>query len=906
MSPDLEGGNRAIPNSEGSALSLVCGVMFNRLQYLVSLVGVLSMAIAPAVRAEVVSQVHHADDGARYNKPAIADDIGQSQIGVATSTAIAQRPETTIQIIDIQISETDTGLAITLETSDGRLPQSITSGFDTTVVIDLANTQLNLPPDNAVVQENPVAGITSLEVTPLDANSVRITLVGDTQAPTATLAPGNGALVVSIATSEAIADQPPETLPDEDIPSPAVPSAPDEGLRIVVTDEPEASRYLAPETTTGTRTDTSIFEIPQTIQVLPQELLEDQQVIRLDDAILNVPNAIRGNDAGSGSDSFVIRGFENTQVLRDGFRDTGTAGAQQGTEQLANVERIEVLSGPASILYGSVEPGGVINLVTERPLSEFSGEVGLQVGSFELFRPTLDVSGPLTDDGDLLYRLNVSYEYSDGFRDFDTNVERVFVAPVVEWRLGDRTTLIFDLEYLDDRRPFDRGIPAIDDEIADVPLDTLVGELDDFADNESFEVGYRLEHEFSDNWQLRNRFRYSTSDYLTRRAQIGASLGDGNFARAFNSNDSQLETYEVQTELVGEFSTGSIEHTLLLGVDLFFSDISVVTSGDLAPPINVFDPEFGRVDSPDLPLPFITSDRDNELYQVGVILQDQIRVLPNVTVLLGGRLDFVGQQIQGEPIFIPGFVDSPAIDNEQDFSNFSPRVGVVYQPIDPLFLYASYSQSFAPNNPLSVTVEGDLLEPREAEQFEIGVKAELLEGRLAATLAFFDLTERNVAATDPDNIDFVVPIGEQTSRGLELVLQGEILPGWNVVASYGLLDAEIEESEDFPEGATPRNVADNTFSFFTTYEIQDGALEGLGFGLGVFYVDDRFGDGNNTFELDSYWRTDAAVFYRTGNWRLGLNVQNLFDEDYFESGSVPRTGIPGDPFTVLGTISVTF
>lgn len=820
------------------------------------------------------------------------------------------------QINQVQINAVNGALEVRLATTDGSRPQTLTSRFGTTVVIDLVNTQLNLATGDRIAQDNPAAGIASIQVAPLDTNSVRITIKGQEQAPTATLVQANGELIVSVATADALAEPPDApTMPEPDVPTN------EDAIRVVVTGEPVESPYLAPETTTGTRTDASIFDIPQTIQVLPEQLLEDQQITTLEDAILNVPNAVRSGDAGGASDDFAIRGFESTEVLRDGFRDTSGPGAQQGLEELVNIERIEVLSGPASVLYGNLQPGGVINLVTKRPLPEFFLETGVQVGSFGSVRPTLDISGPITEEGNLLYRLNAAYQYSDGFRDFDTDLERFFVSPVLEWQISDRTTLLLDLEYVDDTRPFDRGIPAIGDEVADIPFDTVLGEPDDIIEVEALGVGYRFEHAFSDNWQLRNRFRYSTTDYFTRRAQIdltGPGLNEetGNFPRSFVSNDSELETFEVQTELVGEFTTGPLDHTLLLGVDFFQSDVATVTTATpsfpiaglpFPPPVNVLDPEIGQVATPETPLPLTTTDVETDLSQVGLILQDQIRVSPNLNILLGGRLDIISQDSQAGAIFIPGFADTPASSEENDFTSFSPRVGVVYQPIEQLSFYASYSQSFTPNTLTQTTINGEFLDPEEAEQFEIGAKAELLDGRLAVTLALFDLTLENVAATDPNNPDFVIPIGEQTSSGFELVVQGEILPGWNVVASYGFLDAEITESSgQLPEGAVPRGVAEHTASLFTTYEIQSGTLEGLGFGLGVFFVGDRPGDAANTFDVGSYVRTDASVFYRTDRLRVGLDFENIFDVDYI-SGVFNRVGaLPGESFNVVGSIAVTF
>lgn len=830
------------------------------------------------------------------------------------------------QINDIQINPANGSLNVRLETI-GELPQTFTTRYGATVVVDIINTRLNLPTGDRLMQNHPVEGITSVEIAPLDANSVRITITGSDEAPTAALSQAAGETVLRVSPSEAIADRPaeePASPPDdanleapdqvagegaggdEAIPESDTQTPSDNAIQIVVTGEQEEDDgYLAPDSTTGTRTDTPIFEVPQAIQVIPERVLDDQQVIRLNDALRNTPNAQQSNTFGATRDDFVIRGFEQSAILRDGFR-TNDAGPGFSFTDLSNIEQVEVLRGPASILFGNIEPGGVINLVTKEPLSEPFYNLELQAGSFGLLRPQVDISGPLSDR--LQYRLNTAYERSNGFRnDFNRDSERFFIAPVLSWDITPDTELILELEYLDDQRPFDRGIPAVGDEVADVDIDTVFGEPDDFAEVEAINVGYRLQHDLSDRWQIRNRFRYSESELLTLRADPnGLDETTGTLFRAFSSNDNRFELFELQTEVVGEFATGPINHTLLAGFDLFFAETTIETTVDLAPPVNVFDPDIGLVETPELPLAFTASDSFTDLDRVGVFVQDQIELLPRLTLLLGGRLDFIGQESQSEAIFIPGVLSTPALEVDRDEEAFSPRVGVVFQPIDPLYLYASYSQSFQPNTLTQTTLEGEFLEPEEAEQFEVGIKADLFDGRLAATLAFFDLELNNLATTDPVDPNFVTAIGEQTSRGIEFDIQGEILPGWNVIASYGFLDTEIEESEDFPEGAQPRNAAENSASLFTTYEFQRGSLQGLGIGFGLFFVGDRFGDNANTFELDSYVRTDLALFYRRDRLRLGLNVQNLLDIEYFES-AVGRDGAnPGNPLTVVGTVSYEF
>ncbi|MEA5569262.1 TonB-dependent siderophore receptor, partial [Anabaena sp. UHCC 0399] len=235
----------------------------------------------------------------------------------------------------------------------------------------------------------------------------------------------------------------------------------------------------------------------------------------------------------------------------------------------------------------------------------------------------------------------------------------------------------------------------------------------------------------------------------------------------------------------------------------------------------------------------------------------------------------------------------------------TPRLGIVYQPIQPISLYASYSQSFQPN--FGTSVDGSVLEPERGTQYEVGVKSEFLDGRLAATLAAYHITKSNIATTDPANPDFSIPIGKQRNQGIEFNVAGQIQPGWNVIASYSYIDAEITESNDGLAGNQPPNVPFNTASLWTTYQLQSGDLQGLGFGLGLFYVGDRQGDTDNTYIIPSYLRTDAAIYYQRDNWRAGINIQNLLNEKYFQGANFGRVTIePGAPLTVIGSFSVTF
>ncbi|MEM6840213.1 MAG: TonB-dependent siderophore receptor, partial [Cyanobacteria bacterium P01_C01_bin.120] len=677
-------------------------------------------------------------------------------------------------------------------------------------------------------------------------------------------------------------------------------------IRIGVIGE-EGSRYFEPNTSTATRTDTPLRDIPQSIQVIPREVLEDQQINTLEGALRNVSGVVSAEQTFNGQ-AFIIRGFRGPAILQDGLRRND--GRLFGFAELSNVESIEVLKGPASILAGSLEPGGVINLVTEQPLSEPFYNLEFQAGNRGSISPSIDISGPLTDDGRLLYRLNALYRHEDSFRGFNTDLERFFIAPTIRWQISDLTDLTVSLEYTNDERPADSGLVAIGEGVADIPFDRVIGGLDDSREQEILRVAYNFEHRFSDNWRFRNAFSYVSSDAESSSVIVGGVINEptGDFLTALAFLDAPLEVFDLQTNIVGEFNTGSIEHTVLFGIDLFrqrepgnrllaFDPLSFT-------PFNIFNPVYDAISRPDPASLSATAILEVRTDTLGIYLQDQVTLLDNLKLLAGFRYDMVNQ----ETINQPNFFNPNGSESSLNEDAFTPRVGLVYQPIEEISLYGSYSTSFLPNT--ATTFTGEVIPPEEGQQFEVGIRTELLNGRLIANLAFFDLTKQNVATPDPNplNLGASVATGEQSSRGIELDIAGEILPGWNIITNYAYTDATITSDNSGNEGNRLTGVPEHNFNLWTTYDIQDGPLEGLGFGLGFNYVTERFGDTANTFTADGYFLTDAAISYSHDNWQAALNIRNLFNVNYIESAGRTRTlGIgPGEPFTLIGSFSIEF
>ncbi|AFZ60763.1 TonB-dependent siderophore receptor [Anabaena cylindrica FACHB-243] len=819
---------------------------------------------------------------------------------------LSQANSAVIQVTGVKANSTDKGVEILLETSQGDKLQLTNRSTGNSYIADIANAQLRLPSGEAFTfrSENPVAGITEITATNQDANTIRVSIIGKTSLPTAELFDSDEGLIFGLtpivassppqqpatpSEGETQPEQPAAATPSEGETQPEQPAAADEPIELVVTGE--KTGYQVPSTATVTRTDTPLIDVPQSIQVIPQEILKDQQITRIDDALRNVPGVVGSANSMVGN-RITIRGFSTTSlpILRDGFRIYDNFSSPEAS----NLERIEVLKGPASVQYGQLDPGGVINLVTKQPLSEPFAEVKAQFGSYGLVQPSFDISGPLTSDGKLLYRLNALYQKEDGFREFNTETENFFIAPSLTWNISDRTKLNFSLEYLDRTRPFDTGLIAFGNGLADVPYSRIFNDPNDSIDSSSLSIGYNLDHRFSDNWTLRNAFRYLKQD-ATLQATLPGALNEttGILTRTYALQESQSDEYSLQTNAVGKFTTGSIKHTLLAGVDFNRSvvDTSIFRGGSTT--INIFNPVYGF--PPRTNFANITPRRMNEEFtRLGFYLQDQMALNEKFMVLAGLRYDTVD--------FKNLVTDATKYDEA-----FSPVIGLVYKPIQNISVYTSYSRSFVPS--FAVDANSNYLEAERGAGYEIGIKAELLQGNLLATLAYFDITKQNVSTADPDVLGASVATGEQKSRGLEISATGTIAPGWNIIAGYAYTDTEITEDNTIPVGNRLPGTPKHTANLWTTYEIQEGSLQGLGFGIGFNYVDKRFGNFQNDFEVDSYFLTNAALFYRKNNWRVGLNFNNLFDIDYISSAATltrTRSIEPGQPFTVIGSISMEF
>jgi len=694
--------------------------------------------------------------------------------------------QSTVQITGVQINPTETGFEILLATATNQQPAITTAVIGNALIADIPNAVLALPDGDKFQTVNPVDGIALVTVTPR-GTGVRVAVTG-VEAPLIANVRDAQNLVLSVTPAAPAAEEVEETEGEE--------------IQVLVTGEQDEG-YNPSTATTGTRIEAPLRDVPLTLQVIPRQVIEDRQITRLTELADNVPGVEPYSGYGGlPSNDYYIRGFNTQESFRNGFRDFTFISPRDP----ANIERVEFLRGPASVLYGGgFNLTGAVNTVTERPLAEPRYEINGTIGSYELYRPTIDFTGPLVEDGSLLYRLNLSYSNADSFRDFNES-ESVFVAPVLTWNIGPRTTLTTEFEYHNYDYVFDRGFPP-GEVFLDLPRDRFLFEPDlNRAQFDSYYFGYNFEHKFNDQWRIRQGFGGLVVEGNTEAAELAnydapfVEADGRTLERNVERSDELQENFSVQTELIGEFNTGSINHNLLFGIELarykFAYDFFEASLGS----IDIFDPEYG--DEPGEYSPSLFEEYGTR--NVGVYLQDLIYLTPNLIVLAGGRLDF-------NDSFYRDTLNDTTL-SERSGTYFSPRLGLVYQPGEDTSLYFNWANAFTPNIFGGRSRTGEAFEPERGEQFEIGIKQEFLNDRLSANLALYHITRQNVSTTDPEDPDFSIQTGEQTSRGIELDVTGEILPGWNIIANYALTDAFVSEDNDIPEGDRLAGIPEHTAS----------------------------------------------------------------------------------------------
>ena len=683
----------------------------------------------------------------------------------------------------------------------------------------------------------------------------------------------------------------------------SAPDKPTQELQRVEIFGQAAKPYTVKDASAGTKTDTPIMQTPLSIQTVPQQVLQDQNATILDQALTNVSGVKSSNGTGL-QESIYLRGFMTTTTFRNGFRIDDSLG--NGLRTLTNVNSIEVLKGPAAILYGRVEPGGVVNLVTEQPQIAPYYLLEQQIGSWNHYLTNLDATGPVNKDKTVLYRINASYDQSNSWRDSVRN-EKLFVAPTLQWRLSPQTQLTLEAEYTHNPFTYDaaQAVPydTVSQQLVWLPRQQNLAASPPSVNDTTF-LGLNGSHQFNNDWAtkfqiMQNKVtsKYDPFYYVTGFTQESSSSWTVGRGRSYG--DGNDTTTAAIVDMTGHFDTGGLKHTLLIGADYYRKklNLSYGYSNDVST-TDAFNPTApaGLVIDP-ATLTATRSSTDN----YGAYVQDQIAMPHEVFVLAGLRY----QKVTGTSSSIDA-LGTTAPDDPQSDHGVTPRLGILWQPQGWLSVYGNYTENFGANTGRGW--DGTPLKPEGAQQFEVGVKTRLFDGKLGTSLAFFDLTKQNVAtadlahATDPACVisGCFIAIGEVRSKGMEFDAQGEVQPGLNVIATYTYTDIKITKSNNGDEGLRMPNVPRNMASLWVAYDLKAEPLLGWKIGGGLVYRGQAT-DSTNTINTPRYTLVNAMAAYefKAGPSRATaqININNLFNKSYYADAAVYGT----DAYLTCGT-----
>ncbi|MBB4815990.1 iron complex outermembrane receptor protein [Pseudomonas rhodesiae] len=658
--------------------------------------------------------------------------------------------------------------------------------------------------------------------------------------------------------------------------------------------------YHATRSASATRTDTAIHETPQSISVVSKDVVEDLGATRLQDALDYAGGVGRANNfGGQGLTTFTVRGFTTGEFYRNGFP------INRGYPNMPDantIERLEVLRGPATMLYGRGDPGGTFNVVSKQPLAERTVTLGSQLNDQGMQRGTLDASGPLDEEGRLAYRLNVVGEGGDTFRDH-VSTERYGVTPVLTWQASDDTKVIFEGDFMRNNHPLDRGLTRFANQAGTPSRDTFWGDKDvGKLHNDNNMAQLRFEHMLNDSWTLGGGFQWLDGTLQGNAIEAngpGSLSADGRtLQRNFNYRKLEWTDKDYQLNLTGHFSTGGLDHTLLTGIEYEDYDYqSIIQRSSAAAgtyPIDIFNPVYGQTRPPLTRTP--THDKEN-LKTYAAFVQDQVSLTERLKVLAGARFERFEHDYES---YVTGVKPWQAADNA-----VTPRLGVIYDLTDTVAVYADAARSFKPNT--GASREGGGFAPEKGKSYEMGIKWEALDRQLSVDAAIYQIEKKNVLTTDPVDSTFSVAAGQVRSRGFDLNVAGNLTPEWRVIGGYAYVDAEVTRDNTLRSGTRLLNIPRNSFSLLNVYEFQDGALKGLGLGAGGKYVDERAGQtANSAFSMGAYTVVDLLSYYKVNDKiRLNLDVKNLFNREYEEGAFGNIYAYPGAPRTVQVGIAYT-
>ncbi len=633
------------------------------------------------------------------------------------------------------------------------------------------------------------------------------------------------------------------------------------------------------------------MDLPQSIAVIGQSVIRDQQSLRLSDIVKNVNGVYLSTTRGGVQENFSARGyaFSSTNMFKNGSRvNSGVM------PEVSSLERVEILKGSAAILYGNVSPGGILNMVTKQPKFNFGGEISLRTGSFDLVKPSFDVYGPLSDK--VAFRINGTYEKANSYRD-NVHNERYYINPSLLFKLNNTTELLLQADYLNYNVTPDFGIGTINNTL--IPIVSrghFAGIPWQYNKVQQTTATASLKHAFNKNWSINTTASYQlyNRDYYSAERIRADSIGD--WIRPLNKILSQEKYIIGQVDITGKFKTGFMEHTILAGID---ADNYLTTTYAFNNPttydiINILDPN-KYTPRTDIPSANKLTEIKTPINRIGAYVQDLISLSPKFKLLAGLRFTQ-----QSSPAATTTYLlkDSMVRGVVKQDNAFSPRVGLVYKPSATTSAFASYANSFSINT--GTDVFGGALTPSIVNQYEAGIKNDFLNGKLSANLTFYKIINSNLAQTAQYTANGTTPnnntalkefAGETTSDGIELDISAQPIKGISILAGYSYNNMRYTKTKIGKgyniEGEHLINTPAQTANTSIFYTFQKKSIKGLKIGASIFYIGDRFGGYNNTQQqIQNYNRLISVAGFTTVDISAGYcfkrisvlaKVSNLFN-----------------------------
>jgi iron complex outermembrane receptor protein len=719
-----------------------------------------------------------------------------------------------------------------------------------------------------------------------------------------------------------------EALPVIDIGAGAAPAR---RADAAVSGDPEKQTGYARTTSFGaTKTQTPFIDTPAAVQIIPHEVIADQQSLNTMELVKNVSGV---QATGRYFDSYLIRGFKTGygETYRNGLK----LEAMLGGEEVAFTDRVEIVKGPNSVLYGRIEPGGFVNVVTKRPQEEFKAEAHEQFGSWGLSRTSFDVTGPVDQAKTVLYRLMGVYDHADSFVDYEHR-DNGAVALFLTFRPTQNFEFNVQVEHYQKRQTGPSGIGTIPVDLrydADGNAQVIPGYNDRPLNlGRNFSIGdpglwnnqpyvvrrtlfaYDWTYKFDEKWKITNRLHYSGSNDSHYGFETYGGFDGTTIYRAFYTDRNSNQSLSTNLDLAGEFTTGPVTHRPLVGIDWFSTERNSVGSDSYGYPLNIYAPVYGNIDSKLAYDSYITGS--NLLWRAtnrdfGVYAQDQMSFFDDrIHLLLGGRWDkaqsgYPKDYGDGWASCYPFCTGFPG-NHYPEKPKLSPRAAVLFKVTDDLSVYGSYVRSLGPNN--GVSRDGSAFPPQEGLQWEVGVKKLWLDGRVITSLALFDLRKKNLLQRDPFFPGRSFAIGEVASRGIELDISGQVTENLSVIASYTFDSVKLtNDNNNGNVGKRYNGAAPNVGNIWAKWDTAPHQSEGFEFGGGLYASDERYGSNDNTWKLPGYVRLDAMGAYRTEidghKVKFQFNIKNLADRRYFEYSDGYQYAYYGQPRTFMGSVN---